>query len=115
MARGGDAGHHDRYARSRLPARARPRASRRPLLRALDRPADALKRFAPNWFTSVMGTAIGLASAVLVPVLLFVRHEHGADAAFAGWLMPIVPPMVSSAVGIGLVGALDGLEAQRTL
>ncbi|NLT26128.1 MAG: C4-dicarboxylate ABC transporter, partial [Microbacteriaceae bacterium] len=42
-------------------------------------------------------------------------HEHGADAAFAGWLMPIVPPMVSSAVGIGLVGALDGLEAQRTL
>ena len=38
-----------------------------------------------------------------MPVLLFVRHEHGADAAFAGWLMPIVPPMVSSAVGIGRI------------
>lgn len=67
------------------------------------------------WGLWLVGTAIGVASAVLVPLLLFARHQHAEDAAFAGWLMPVVPPMVSSAVGIGLVPTLVDLEAQRTL
>ena len=67
------------------------------------------------WACWLTGTAIGIGSAIFVPIMLFVRHSHDEKAAFMGWLMPIVPPMVSSAVGIGLVDTLSSLEAQRTL
>jgi C4-dicarboxylate transporter/malic acid transport protein len=49
------------------------------------------------------GTLLGLVSAVAVPYLTFTRHDVKADAAFGGWLMPIVPPMVSAATGALLV------------
>lgn len=62
----------------------------------------------------VAGTAIGLGTAVAVPVLLFTRHETAPDAASGAWLMPIVPPMVSAATGALLLPHLDG-EAARTL
>lgn len=42
-----------------------------------------------------LGTAFGLVTAVLVPYVAFTRHDVGPDSAFGGWLMPIVPPMVS--------------------
>jgi C4-dicarboxylate transporter/malic acid transport protein len=49
------------------------------------------------------GTVLGLAVAVAVPFWLFTRYEIGDEAASGGWLMPIVPPMVSAATGAALV------------
>ena len=49
------------------------------------------------------GTVLGLVSAVAVPYLMMTRHTVGPDAAFGGWLMPVVPPMVSAASGALLV------------
>lgn len=45
------------------------------------------------------GTLLGLWTAVAVPVRAFTTHEVAADSAFGGWLMPVVPPMVSAATG----------------
>ncbi|EAP97761.1 C4-dicarboxylate transporter/malic acid transport protein [Janibacter sp. HTCC2649] len=47
----------------------------------------------------VSGTLLGLWTAVAVPVKAFTTHEVAPDAAFGGWLMPVVPPMVSAATG----------------
>jgi C4-dicarboxylate transporter/malic acid transport protein len=47
----------------------------------------------------LLGTVGGLITSVLVPYLMFTRHEIGPDAAFGGWLMPVVPPMVSASTG----------------
>ncbi|HTI22065.1 MAG TPA: TDT family transporter [Kutzneria sp.] len=49
------------------------------------------------------GTVGGLVTAVAIPYLMMTRHEIGPDAAFGGWLMPVVPPMVSAANGALLV------------
>ena len=49
------------------------------------------------------GTLLGLAVAVAVPYLMMTRHRIAPDAAFGGWLMPVVPPMVSAATGALLV------------
>ncbi|MEN0129617.1 MAG: hypothetical protein AAGC49_09270 [Brevundimonas sp.] len=48
---------------------------------------------ATGWTLWVLGTVAGLVCAVVVP-----RHSH-RGAAFGGWLMPVVPPMVSAATG----------------
>lgn len=45
------------------------------------------------------GTLLGLCTAVAVPYKSFTTHDAQPDAAFGGWLMPIVPPMVSAATG----------------
>lgn len=45
------------------------------------------------------GTLLGLWTAVAVPVKAFTTHEVSPDSAFGGWLMPVVPPMVSAATG----------------
>lgn len=47
------------------------------------------------------GTLLGLGVAVLVPYRMMVRGDAGR--AFGGWLMPLVPPMVSAATGALLV------------
>ncbi|GAA1902435.1 TDT family transporter [Lapillicoccus jejuensis] len=49
------------------------------------------------------GTALGLATAVLVPLRQFTRGPSAPDAAVGGWLMPVVPPMVSAATAPLLV------------
>lgn len=51
----------------------------------------------------VIGTLLGLATAVTVPYRLFTQLQVRSDAAFGGWLMPVVPPMVSAAGGALLV------------
>ena len=51
-----------------------------------------------DWVRGV-GTVLGLITAVGVPFLLFTQLEVRHDGAFGGWLMPIVPPMVSAATG----------------
>ncbi len=52
------------------------------------------------WFA---GTVLGLITAVVVPYRLFTQLEVNSDGAFGGWLMPVVPPMVSAAGGALLV------------
>ncbi|NNG37546.1 TDT family transporter [Nakamurella aerolata] len=53
-----------------------------------------------DWTLWTLGTVLGLASAVLVPFLQFTRHRDVTpESAFGGWLMPVVPPMVSATTG----------------
>jgi C4-dicarboxylate transporter/malic acid transport protein len=56
-----------------------------------------------DWALWFAGTGTGLVCAVTVPYLLFTTHRTGPDSAFGGWLMPIVPPMVSAATGALLI------------
>ncbi|WP_084563073.1 TDT family transporter [Corynebacterium aquilae] len=56
-----------------------------------------------DWVLWIIGTVTGLVTAVLIPFLTFTRYEVKMDSAFAGWLMPVVPPMVSSATGALLI------------
>jgi C4-dicarboxylate transporter/malic acid transport protein len=52
-----------------------------------------------DWALWIAGTVAGLATATAVPYLTFTRHRYGPESAFGGWLMPIVPPMVSASTG----------------
>lgn len=52
-----------------------------------------------SWVLWFVGTIGGLATAVLVPYRLFTQYDVKQDAAFGGWLMPVVPPMVSATAG----------------
>ena len=61
------------------------------------------------------GTLLGLWSAVAVPLRAFTQHEVGPASAFGGWLMPVVPPMVSAATGPLLLPHLPVGEARTTL
>ncbi|WP_328890986.1 carboxypeptidase regulatory-like domain-containing protein [Streptomyces sp. NBC_00316] len=58
---------------------------------------------AVDWVLWSLGTVLGLATACTVPYLMVTRHRFAPDAAFGGWLMPVVPPMVSAATGALLV------------
>ena len=61
------------------------------------------------------GTVLGLASAVAIPYLQFTRHEVKQDSAFGGWLMPVVPPMVSASTGALLLPYVPAGQARMTL
>jgi C4-dicarboxylate transporter/malic acid transport protein len=50
-----------------------------------------------------VGTVGGLFTAMTIPYLMFTQYKVEADAAFGGWLMPVVPPMVSAATGALLI------------
>ncbi|MFE5037201.1 TDT family transporter [Streptomyces sp. NPDC056683] len=56
-----------------------------------------------DWVLWSAGTVLGLATACTVPYLMVTRHRFTPDAAFGGWLLPVVPPMVSAATGALLV------------
>lgn len=62
-----------------------------------------------------LGTLGGLAAAVAVPVLMFVRHDLELRRTFATWLLPLVPPMVSAATGAALIPHLPGPEVQQAM
>ena len=51
------------------------------------------------WVLWSAGTLGGLFTAVSIPFLMFTQYNVEPDAAFGGWLMPVVPPMVSAATG----------------
>ncbi|MGV9287013.1 TDT family transporter [Streptomyces sp. NPDC003719] len=61
------------------------------------------------------GTAIGLAAAVAVPYLMAVRHRIEPGQATPVWLLPLVAPMVSAAVGPLLVPHLPPGQPRATL
>jgi C4-dicarboxylate transporter/malic acid transport protein len=56
-----------------------------------------------DWALWTAGTVSGLAVAALIPHLARTRPDGGRGAAFGGWLMPVVPPMVSAATGALLI------------
>lgn len=62
-----------------------------------------------------VGTVLGFVTAVAVPYRLFTRLEVRHDGAFGGWLMPVVPPMVSAAVGALLVPHAPAGQLRETL
>lgn len=55
------------------------------------------------WVLWTAGTLGGLFTAVSIPFLMFTQYTVEPDAAFGGWLMPVVPPMVSAAGGALLI------------
>lgn len=68
-----------------------------------------------GWALWGLGTLTGLVSAVAIPVLMFTRHELGPASTFGGWLMPVVPPMVSAATGALLVPHAAAGQARLSL
>src|ERR1700761_966758 len=61
------------------------------------------------------GTALGLVTAVWIPYLMMTRHDIGSGDAFGGWLMPVVPPMVSAATGALLIPHVGSAQGRLTL
>jgi C4-dicarboxylate transporter/malic acid transport protein len=68
-----------------------------------------------DWVLWGLGTALGLVTACWIPYLMMTRHSIGPDGAFGGWLMPVVPPMVSAAGGGLLVPYAAAGQARLTL
>ena len=63
----------------------------------------------------VVGTVLGLVCAVVVPFWAFTRHQVPDDGASGGWLVPVVPPMVSAATGAALVPHAAAGQLRLTL
>ncbi len=68
-----------------------------------------------DWVLWSAGTITGLMSAAIVPYYAFTRHENTPESAFGGWLMPIVPPMVSASTGALLVPYAAAGQPRETL
>jgi C4-dicarboxylate transporter/malic acid transport protein len=79
--------------------------------RGLIGPADV----SADWVLWAAATALGLVTACWIPYLMMTTHDNGPDAAFGGWLMPVVPPMVSAANGALLIPHLPPGQGQLTL
>ncbi len=62
-----------------------------------------------------VGTVSGLVCAVGVPYVALTRQRYSATSAFGGWLMPVVPPMVSATTGGLLVPYLPPGELREWL
>lgn len=63
----------------------------------------------------VLGTVIGLVMAVVVPYLMVVRHRLAPGTASPVWLLPLVAPMVSAALGPLLVPELPAGQWREAL
>jgi len=61
------------------------------------------------------GTVLGFITAVSVPYRLFTQLGVSSDAAFGGWLMPVVPPMVSAAGGALLIPFVESGVLRESL
>ena len=67
------------------------------------------------WTLWFIGTITGLCSAVIIPYRLFTVFKVRPDSAFGGWLMPVVPPMVSASIGAMLVPYAPAGVPRQTL
>ena len=63
----------------------------------------------------ILGTLAGLVSALAVPYLLITKVRTRPAEVFGGWLMPVVPPMVSAATGALLVPYAPAGQLRLTL
>ncbi|WP_227998878.1 TDT family transporter [Nocardia australiensis] len=70
---------------------------------------------AVDWVLWSVGSALGLLTAFTIPYRMFTRHRVDPDAAFGGWLMPVVPPMVSAALGALLIPHLPEGQPRLTM
>ncbi|MFY0405897.1 TDT family transporter [Solicola sp. PLA-1-18] len=61
------------------------------------------------------GTLLGLWTAVAIPYRVLTEHGTEPDSAFGGWLMPVVPPMVSAATGSLLLPHVPAGQPRLTL
>jgi C4-dicarboxylate transporter/malic acid transport protein len=68
-----------------------------------------------DWVLWTGGTLGGLFTAVSIPFLMFTQHDVEPDAAFGGWLMPVVPPMVSAAAGALLLPHMAAGTGRETM
>jgi C4-dicarboxylate transporter/malic acid transport protein len=68
-----------------------------------------------DWVLWTAGTVGGLFTAVSIPFLMFTQHDVEPDAAFGGWLMPVVPPMVSAATGALLLSHMAAGTGRQTM
>lgn len=68
-----------------------------------------------DWILWTAGTVLGLITAVAIPYRLFSRLQVRQDGAFGGWLMPVVPPMVSAAAGAQLVPHVPEGQLRETM
>ncbi|MFC9281096.1 C4-dicarboxylate ABC transporter [Streptomyces collinus] len=68
-----------------------------------------------DWVLWSAGTVLGLVTACTVPYLMVTRHRFAPDAAFGGWLLPVVPPLVSAATGALLVPHAPAGQARLAL
>jgi C4-dicarboxylate transporter/malic acid transport protein len=68
-----------------------------------------------DWVLWLAGTALGLVTAVWIPYLMMTRHDIGEGDAFGGWLMPVVPPMVSAATGALLIPHVGSAQGRLAL
>ena len=68
-----------------------------------------------DWVLWTAGTLGGLFTAVSIPFLMFTQHDVEPDAAFGGWLMPVVPPMVSAATGALLLSRMAAGAGRQTM
>jgi C4-dicarboxylate transporter/malic acid transport protein len=68
-----------------------------------------------DWLLWTVGTAGGLFTAMTIPFVMFTQHEVEPDAAFGGWLMPVVPPMVSAATGALLIPHMAAGTGRTTM
>ncbi|MCD2191097.1 TDT family transporter [Actinomycetospora soli] len=75
----------------------------------------ATTALAASWVLWSLGTALGLFTTAWIPYMMITRHEIGQDHAFGGWLMPVVPPMVSAANGSLLIGHMPPGAGRETM
>ena len=68
-----------------------------------------------DWVLWTAGTLGGLFTAVTIPYLMFTQYDVEPDAAFGGWLMPVVPPMVSAATGALLIPHMAPGTGRQTM
>jgi C4-dicarboxylate transporter/malic acid transport protein len=68
-----------------------------------------------HWVLWTAGTAGGLFTAATIPFLMFTQLNVEPDAAFGGWLMPVVPPMVSAAAGTLLIPHMQPGTGRTTM
>lgn len=67
------------------------------------------------WVLWIAGTVGGLFTAATIPFVMFTQMNVEPDAAFGGWLMPVVPPMVSAAAGALLLPHLPEGTGRTTM
>ncbi|XVV39146.1 TDT family transporter [Streptomyces sp. CA-100214] len=68
-----------------------------------------------DWTLWSVGTLLGLGTSCAVPYLMITRHRFGSDAAFGGWLLPVVPPMVSASAGALLIPRVPAGELRLAM
>jgi C4-dicarboxylate transporter/malic acid transport protein len=68
-----------------------------------------------DWVLWLTGATLGLITAIAAPYLQLTRRRLKLNAAFGGWLMPVVPPMVSASTGALLVPYAPAGAARLTL